>query len=107
MSVLIVDDSVDERLLLKTFLTAAGYAELITAESAGEAFEHLRLDDQNGVEVGVDLILLDITMPKMDGIEACRRIKARSLSEKQCSKRYASLVECKDANYSTTKSRLL
>ena len=32
---------------------------------------------------------------------------ARSLSEKQYSKRYASLVECKDANYSTTKSRLL
>ena len=31
----------------------------------------------------------------------------RSLSEKQCSKRYASLVECKDANYFTTKSRLL
>ena len=31
----------------------------------------------------------------------------RSLSEKQCSKRYASLVECKDANYSTAKSRLL
>ena len=32
---------------------------------------------------------------------------SRSLSEKQCSRRYASLVECKDANYSTTKSRLL
>ena len=32
---------------------------------------------------------------------------SRSLSEKQCSKRYASLVGCKDANYSTTKSRLL
>ena len=32
---------------------------------------------------------------------------ARSLSEKQCSKRYTSLVECKDANYSMTKSRLL
>ena len=31
----------------------------------------------------------------------------RSLSEKQCSKRYASLVECKDTNYSTTKSSLL
>ena len=31
----------------------------------------------------------------------------RSLSEKQYSKLYASLVECKDANYSTTKSRLL
>ena len=34
-------------------------------------------------------------------------VGSRSLSEKQCSKRYASLVECKDANYSTTKSRLL
>ena len=34
-------------------------------------------------------------------------IGPRSLSEKQCSKRYTSLVECKDANYSTTKSRLL
>ena len=32
---------------------------------------------------------------------------ARSLSEKQYSKRYASLVECKDVNNSTTKSRLL
>ena len=31
----------------------------------------------------------------------------RSLSEKQYSKRYTSLVECKNANYSTTKSRLL
>ena len=32
--------------------------------------------------------------------------RSRSLSEKQCSKRYASLVECKDANYSTTKSQI-
>ena len=31
----------------------------------------------------------------------------RSLSEKQCSNRYASLMECKDANYSTTKPKLL
>ena len=31
----------------------------------------------------------------------------RSLSEKQCSKRYASLGECKDANYSTSQSRVL
>ena len=31
----------------------------------------------------------------------------RSLSEKQYSKRYASLVECKDVNNSTTKSRVL
>ena len=41
------------------------------------------------------------------GMSYARIAEARSLSEKQCSKRYASLVECKDANYSTTKSRLL
>ena len=36
-----------------------------------------------------------------------RRCNTRSLSKKQCSKRYASLVECKDPNYSMTKSRVL
>ena len=76
MSVLIVDDSVDQRLLLKTVLNAAGYTELITAESARDAFKHLRMDATRAVEVGIDLILLDITMPEMDGIEACRQIKA-------------------------------
>ena len=76
MSVLIVDDSVDQRLLLKTVLSAAGYAELIMADSAGDAFKHLKMDEIQGVEVGIDLILLDITMPEMDGIEACRQIKA-------------------------------
>ena len=34
------------------------------------------------------------------------QLNPRSLSEKPCYKRYTSLVECKDANYSTTKSRL-
>ena len=44
-----------------------------------------------------------------DGARRClwSHLGPRSLSEKQCSKRYASLVECKDANYSTTRSRLL
>ena len=76
MSVLIVDDSLDQRLLLATVLKAAGYTQLIMAESADDAFQHLRLEDEEKAEVHIDLILLDIEMPRMNGIEACRRIKA-------------------------------
>jgi len=79
MSILIVDDSQHCRLLLRAFLGAAGYTELPTAESAHEAFQHLGMDGPDGVVPDVDLILMDITMPEMDGVEACRRIKAAPL----------------------------
>ena len=76
MSILIVDDSQHSRLLLSAFLRAAGYTELSTAESAQEAFQHLGIGGPDGAVPEVDLILMDITMPDMEGIEACRRIKA-------------------------------
>ncbi len=74
MTILIVDDNASQRLLSTTILRGAGYTELITASSAREAFERLKLDGE--VLRGIDLILLDISMPDMDGIEACRCIKA-------------------------------
>ena len=53
-------------------------------------------------------VLVKVTSSSMPKGKVLRELGVpRSLSEKQCSKRYASLVECKDANYSTTKSRLL
>ena len=76
MNILIVDDSSDSRLLVKSHLSAAGYTGLATAASAREAFRLLGMDAVTAVDAAIDLILMDITMPELDGIEACRRIKA-------------------------------
>ena len=66
--ILIVDDHEDNVELLRARLEARGY-ETDTAADGQQALEHVRAAPP-------DLILLDVMMPKVDGIEVARRVKS-------------------------------
>ncbi len=76
MRILIVDDSKHVHTQLKIFLNSEGYNDLLFARSAFEAFEILGLNSSGKFAGGLDLILMDIEMNEMSGIEATRKINA-------------------------------
>jgi diguanylate cyclase (GGDEF)-like protein len=74
MNILIVDDSEDQLLVLKSILNAEGYRNIHLSKSAEEAFRFLGLKGKKKKKE-IDLILMDVTMPGVNGIEACAKIK--------------------------------
>jgi CheY-like chemotaxis protein len=66
--ILLVDDSPTSRLTSRLILGRRGNYELVSAS-----------DGQEGIEMALtekpDLILMDVTMPRMSGLEACRALK--------------------------------
>jgi phosphoserine phosphatase RsbU/P len=76
MRILVIDDSEDGRDIAEAMLSAAGYEHVSTAGSAEDAYRVLGIGAPTIESATVDLVLLDIMMPEIDGIEACARIRS-------------------------------
>ena len=63
----VVDDNKDMVLLYKRILTSQGYQ----VASAGNGFDGLQMIFKDPP----DLVLLDLSMPRMDGYQVCKRLK--------------------------------
>ena len=66
--VLICDDAAFMRMMIKDILTKNGYEVAAEAENGIKAVEKYN-------ETKPDLVMMDITMPEMDGIQALKKIK--------------------------------
>ena len=67
-NILICDDAAFMRMMIKDILSKNGYNIAGEAENGVRAIEKYK-------EVNPDLVLMDITMPEMDGIQALKKIK--------------------------------
>ncbi|MCZ7680730.1 MAG: response regulator [Sandaracinaceae bacterium] len=72
--ILVVDDSVTSRTLVKNILSSAGY-EVVMAVNGEEALARL-------AEVDVDMVITDVDMPRMNGIELTRAIRSTKALER-------------------------
>ncbi len=77
--ILIVDDAAFMRMILKDILVKNGYEVVGEGENGADAIEKYR-------ELKPELVLMDITMPEIDGIQATRAIKSEFSS--------ASIIMC-------------
>ena len=67
-NILVCDDAAFRRMMIKDILTKNGYVVVGEAENGAKAVEKYN-------ETKPDLVLMDITMPEMDGIQALKKIK--------------------------------
>lgn len=80
MSIIIVDDSPDCQNLIKAILTHAQYYDLVICNSGFEVLRYLGITKPSTPpQSNIDLILLDIVMPQINGIATCQRIKSQPI----------------------------
>jgi len=71
--ILVVDDSKLNRELLEAYLLQMG-AEVDTARDGQEGFEH-------AIQNPPDVVLTDLNMPRLDGLDLCRQLKAHPATQ--------------------------
>jgi two-component system response regulator MtrA len=69
--ILVVDDNDDNRYTLTLYLDLEGYKDVTIASDGEEAVALLETEP-------FDLVLLDVMMPRLDGLEVCRAIRRTS-----------------------------
>lgn len=72
-TIMVVEDSKTQRQLIAEFLQSHHF-KVLAVQDGAEALERLQT-------VQIDLIVLDVEMPNLNGYEVCRRLKANPLTE--------------------------
>ncbi len=75
MRILIIDDSEDSRDLTEGALLSAGYDDIVAVASGWEGIKLLDIGCNSDAPPCVDIVVLDVVMPELNGIETCARIR--------------------------------
>jgi diguanylate cyclase (GGDEF)-like protein len=78
MSIWIIDDESNTRILLQDLLEEAGFPDIVSFNTAHEALQ--KIEKETEVQrSNIDLFLMDVEMPGINGIDACKQIKSKEV----------------------------